>query len=288
MNARIWLTGLVVTASLALIGCGGGSSGGGSAASSQPTASSVSSGGSSSSTGVSSATKTLSAANALIVGGITEDMLGILNTTQPAGAALRSAAARTVVQCESGSMNIQPGTTSTSMTFNQCMNGGTTLNGSMTATNLSSSGNSTSGTYTFNAFTVTDGSTTTYLNATYTATVSYSGATLNSYDVSLNGTFEISKDGATQRYVFTNYEASVNSNQLTVNGTVSIQNDPNVCEANGDYTVQTIAPITVDVNGNVIGGTIKVNGDTIVYNSDGTATVNGQTVSLSELDTCTA
>lgn len=291
MKTRLFLSGLIAAGSLAFIGCGGGSSGGdneavassssslsSTAASSSSTTSStssVSSTGSSSSAASGSAPKTVSAAQALVVGGFMEAMVNAVNSGSVTQASARSGARYDVSPyvCPDGGSASYSGST---LSYSQCKNEGTTMNGSMTTDG--------SGNTQFSGFSIDDGATYTYINASLSTSGTPSST---SYDVTVGGTFEFSENGETVRLVFTNYHATRSGNQFTVNGTVSIQNDPDTCDANGDYVVQTIDPLTVDGSGNVT-GTIKVNNDTIVYNGDGTATVNGQKVSLDDLETCNA
>lgn len=280
MKTNLRLVGMLAAAMLLFVGCGGGSSsdngsgGNGTASSSASSVSSSSSVGSSSSV-AGTVPKALAAAQAMIVGGFAESMLNATNAGGVAGAPSRSAARTDVssyVCPNGGSADI----TGTTLTFSNCQSEGITLNGSMTS--------DASGTTTFSEFSSDDGSSYTYIDATMSTNGT---ASSTAYDISINGTFEHTENGETERIVFTNYHATRNGDSFTVDGTVSIQNDPDVCDANGDYVIQTVVPLTINASG-YVSGTIKVNGDTIVYNGDGTATINGETYELDGLDSCSA
>ena len=142
----------------------------------------------------------------------------------------------------------------------------------------------TNGTIVFSNFSIDDGETYTFLNATMIPTA------VSTF--SINGTLEVTEGDALMRVVFDKYTYMSSGNHFTVNGGISIQAQPDLCGANGDYTITTTVPLTVNANG-YVSGTIEVaeggNTTVTVFNGDGTATINGQTYDLSELeDTCVA
>lgn len=263
----------LVMAIMLFIGCGGSSSrseGGAGVSSSSE------SGTGSSSSVAATAPKSLVAAQTIISGGFEESLLKALRMSsfgmkEPS----RSVARIDVSQyaCPNGgSANV----TDTSVTYVNCQKADMTLNGTVTENHVD--------TVTFNEFSIHEADGETYINATISGNEDW---TDDKYDMLINGTFEYTTNDSTVRVVFTDYHILRNGSSFTVDGTVSIQNDPNICGANGDYVFQTIVPLTVNANG-LPSGTIKVNDDTIVFNGDGTATINGETYSLDELGSCNA
>ena len=304
-----WIGVFFMTAALVFVGCGDSSDGGGDNAVSSSSAVSVSSANSSavsSSAAVSSesssaassssiaaneSVKLLSAVNTAIIASLIDGIPSILegmNTSGSVAAAPQRAPLYTNSCSGGGTQSVDLGANNAYIvTFDQCIENGVTMNGTITMSNVSSGSDSFSGNYEFQEFTISENGSLIYMDGTMNASATTSGSELSSFEAVISATFEISEGGETGRFVFTNYTASMNNSQYSVNGQVSIQNDPNICEANGDYTVQTVVPLTIDGSGN-ISGEIKVNNVTIFYNGDGTATVDGETISLSELDSCTA
>lgn len=292
MNARVWLTGLCAAAVLSLAGCGDSgsnnnesSSSSSSAASTSSTASSqtsstatsTSSTGTSSSAGAQSTPNSLKASYLMAVGGLSESLLELSNVAGGSAAASRSYESRedfSAYLCPQGGSADYTGST---FTFDMCVGAdGTVMDGSFSA--------GTDGIIVFSSFSIDDGESYTYLNATMTLA--------SAAEFSIDGTFEVTEGDEMIRIVFDDYTYMVSGNQFTVNGGISIQAQPDLCGANGDYTITTTVPLTVNANG-YVSGTIEVaeggNITVIVFNGDGTATINGQTYDLSELeDTCAA
>ena len=193
------------------------------------------------------------------------------------------------IPCEGGgTIGVGAGVSSATMTFNNCTQAGVTKNGSISISSIQYNATYTSfsASYSFNDLTVTDGTRMTYLNMTGTASTTLSNNTMASYDATLSGRIEITEGSQLYRFDLSNYHCQMNNNAFTINGTIAISNDPDLCGANGTYTVTTSTPITVDGNGNVTGGVLVINGKTYTYNSNGTVTVDGKTVSQSDLQAC--
>ncbi len=264
--------------------CGGGGGGGGSTASS-------SSGGSTSSSGSSGTdTSTIAAAGMLLDPTFAQGLVDALGGLSDIGTApqLRSETrAAYNVDCQGGGTVAFASSSSTSftLTFNQCVSGGSTINGKMTMSNATTSGTNITGTYQFVNLTADYGGTSTYMNATVQISAQMSGGTLTSYDMTLTGTIESTSNNETSSVTFTNYHTTMtNSNSISINGKVTVNNNPEVCNSNGTYTITTVTPITYNNQGDITGGQLTINGDTYTFNSNGTVTVNGQTYDLDELE----
>lgn len=276
MKTRIWFLALFTTMSLWFVGCGGSS--GGSSNSSEASSSSVSSASSSASSSVAGAVpKTLVAAEILVEAGIGEQILDVINREGLAKAAARSKE-RTDVSAyacpDGGSADI----TDNTATFNQCKKDGTTLNGVIEQ-------NESGSTVQFNNFSFDDGKSFTLLDGT----VIVNSTSDTVYTITFNGTYEHTENGMTKRMMFSNFEVSQNGNQFTFKGEFSIQNDPDDCGVNGNYEVDTPVPLTIEDDGCISAGEIKVNADTFVFDNCMVSSNGGDPVSVSDLlDTCTA
>ncbi|MBN2897072.1 MAG: hypothetical protein JXK05_14410 [Campylobacterales bacterium] len=288
-----------------LTACGGGGSSGGSntassssapvngstssqASSIQSVSSSSAQGTQSSSSSLTAQASTLAAAGMLVDSEFISGMLGIANAFSNTGFASNLRAAQTI-PCQSGTMNYDITTGGPNITFNQCVNDGTTINGTMSSSNFNASANGYSGTYTFSNFTIDDTETHTFMNLSMQTNVQLSGTTLTSYDVTMNGRMEATEEGQMSRLTFTDYRAVMTNNSVSISGTFELYRDPEVCNANGTYTITTVTPITYNTNGEVTGGALNINGTVYTFNANQTVTVNGQTYDLEELEsTCSA
>ncbi len=174
--------------------------------------------------------------------------------------------------------------TSFSSIFDHCVNGSSTLNGTMTMSNVSSSVSSVSGTFEFSNLTVVSGGASTYMDATIQMSAQISGETLSSYDITVNGTIESTAGSYISRETFSNYQMTMIDNAVSIDGTVTLSNTPEVCNTNGTYTIVTVTPITFDEEGNITGGQLTLNGNTYTFNDDKTVTYNNETYNLDALE----
>ena len=270
MNTKMKFAGIITAALLSLAGCGGG--GGSSDTAVSGTTSSASSVAS-----VPSAVREASVVKLVASSDLTGSMIDIVNgmafaDTQKAPGI--GGMNQTDFACPGGgTIHMPSGTLYGSITFDKCKNGSTTLTGTVI---IRENG------FTFEDFRSDDNGETTYLDATITTN---GQMTEDHYDVTLNGTMEVSKAEATERYVFTDFRSRSEADGLRIDGSISIQNDPDRCGTNGDYTFSTIDPLVVGDSG-IVSGTLKINNDTVVFHADGTITVNGETISPDELETC--
>jgi hypothetical protein len=225
--------------------------------------------------------KSLAAANGFLSQDTTKsliDSLSILQGIASGAPKLRSPVALNI--CTSGSASFDYTASAITIIFNQCAVETSTMNGTMVISNTAS----TTPTYTFTNYTMVTDEGTIYLNATISASTTFSGSTVVSYDVTITGEMTVTEGSTVNRIVFTNYHAYAEDNAMTVNGTIEIDNDPEVCNSNGTYVVSTLSPITYDTNGNITGGSININGDVYTFHADGTVSVNGETYNLDELE----
>jgi len=142
---------------------------------------------------------------------------------------------------------------------------------------------------TFTNFTMNDGTTESYMNMTMNASTTVSGSGLSGYDITINGTMKKTESGASKEISFSNYHAQMSNNAASINGTITINNTPDICGSNGTYAISTTTPLTYDSSGEITGGTLVINGNTYTFNGDGTVTVNGtDTVNIEDLQACEA
>jgi len=268
--------------------CGGGSSSSGDTQSSSSSTQISSQTGSSSSIASAGSApaktlKSLAAASTFLSQSTTASLVGSLSSLQniaSGSAQLRAVALNT---CTSGSASLDYSATSITITFNQCATGTSTVNGTMNVVNATT----TTPSYTFTNFTMTTPENTVFFNATITAATNLSESALESYDMTITGEMTVTKGSTVNRIVFTNYHASAQSNATRVDGTIEIDNTPEVCNSNGTYVIETVTPITYDNSGNITGGALTINGDVYTFHADGTVSVNAETYSLDELQsTC--
>ncbi len=279
---RLNLWAVIFTAlMLSLSGCGGG--GGGS-----------SSPGTNGGTGGNAAGKAPAAAAVSIVDTfIGEGLAGTLAGMSSQGQGLPLAAARearaepVTVRCQSGgSLTISANQSTSTIVFNQCTTDGSTVNGTMKISNTTYAHNEFSGTFELQHMTVTEGTLSTYLDLKYT--ISYEmgsgGSGLSNYLIKISGDVEVTKGNEVSRSHIDNLTVKMAEDKMWLDGKFTIENDPNVCEMNGTYTIRTIQPLTIDkTTHTVTGGEIKINDSTVRFNADGTVTVDGHTYTLSEL-----
>jgi len=263
--------------------CGGGSSSGNdtqSQTSSQTASnSSIASAGSAPAKTV----KSLAAASTFLSQSTTTGILNSLSSLQTIASPSAQLRAIPLNTCTSGSASLDYSATSIIIIFNQCVTSGSTMNGTMSVADAMTSTPS----YTFTNFTIVTPENTVFLNATITASTTLSGSTIESYDVTMTGEMTATEGSRVNRIIFTSYHANSQGNTTRVDGTIEIDNTPEVCNSNGIYVVSTVTPITYDNSGNITGGAINISGDVYTFHNDGTVSVNGETYSLDELEsTC--
>lgn len=263
--------------------CGGGSSSGNdtqSQTSSQTASnSSIASAGSAPAKTV----KSLAAASTFLNQSTTTGILNSLSSLQTIASPSAQLRVIPLNTCTSGSASLDYSATSIIIIFNQCVTSDSTMNGTMSVADAMTSTPS----YTFTNFTIVTPENTVFLNATITASTTLSGSTIESYDVTMTGEMTVTEGSSVNRIIFTSYHANSHGNTTRIDGTIEIDNTPEVCNSNGTYVVSTITPITYDNSNNITGGAININGDVYTFHDDGTVSVNGETYRLDELEsTC--
>ncbi len=266
MSTKMKFAGIVTAALLSLAGCGGSGSSDTSSGSASSSAASVP-----------SAVREASVVKLVASSDLTASMIDIVNGmafAETQNAPGIGGTSQTDFACpDGGTIHMPSGALYGSITFDKCKNESTVLTGTVI---IRENG------FTFEDFRSDNNGETTYLDATITTN---GEMTENHYDVTLNGTMEVAKAEATERYVFTDFRSRSEADGLRIDGSISIQNDPDRCGTNGDYTFATLDPLVVGDSG-IVSGTLKINNDTVVFHADGTITVNGETISPDELETC--
>jgi hypothetical protein len=227
--------------------------------------------------------KSLAAASTFLSQSTTTGLVDSLSSLQGITSGAAQLRAIPLNSCTSGSASLDYSATSITIIFDQCATGTSTMNGTMSVANATA----TTPSYTFTNFTMVTPENTVFFNATITASTNLSGSTLVSYDVTITGEMTVTEGSTVKRIVFTNYHANSQGNATSVNGTIEIDNTPELCNSNGTYVVSTVTPITYDNSGNITGGAINIDGDVYTFHADGTVSVNGETYRLDELQqTC--
>ncbi len=263
----------------ALLTACGGSGGGG------DTEGSSSSGGAHSSVAAAAPKKAIAAAAIVLSRDFYEGMLGALGgftAQQPAAAAPRDLPP--TVACEGGgnmtySANESAGTVNIS--FDQCTMETETYNGEIDIKISGGSPAAGTATVVIKHLTVTSGDETTLLNLTLT--VKNGIGTVQSYDIELTGTTEVTTSESVERATYDHFHVVSSEGSTSIDGTISISSDPDACGISGTYAFQTLEPITYDRTGRITGGKLKINGDVYTFNADGTISVNGQTYSYEDI-----
>ncbi len=236
-----------------------------------------------------SAKTTLAATSPIL---IDRSIISAINSTQSLSAVTNSKTREVITSSNDcyagGTMDVVLESTSAAViNYNDCdMGEGAIQNGSVNLTDMVLSGSDiSSATMKLHITTTSD-----TVESMTNITMAFVSNGAEDYTSTINGTIDTTESINSTHTQYTNYKITSTTSTIAIDGTITINNTPEVCGGNGSYTIETVSPMNISDYETITSGEININDYNYVFHSDNTVTITADTSSetfdQSELTTC--
>jgi len=120
---------------------------------------------------------------------------------------------------------------------------------------------------------------------TMTGVIDIPSASSSELSMVIDATVDGVIDGKKVQFEYHDYAVVVQGNSVEINGGFKVDYTPDSC-VDGLYDIETITPLTLTDSGDIVSGSMRVNGQLYTFNADGTIStvVNGETIIIEPTD----